>query len=44
VRILNEASAIEPGFPHELLASPMVRQLAGAGRWDQIDPPLVPVA
>jgi len=44
LRTLDEASAIEPGFPHELLAGPMVQQLAGAGRWDQIDQPPLPVA
>jgi aryl-alcohol dehydrogenase-like predicted oxidoreductase len=42
--LLNEASAIEAGFPHELLDSAMIRQLGSAGRWEQIDRPRTPVA
>ena len=41
---LSEASAIEPGFPHELLASESVRKLGSGGRWDEIDRPRMPVA
>ncbi|HTT01033.1 MAG TPA: aldo/keto reductase [Steroidobacteraceae bacterium] len=44
LNLLNELSAIEAGFPHELLNSEMARQLASAGRWDQIDRPQLPVA
>lgn len=44
VAALNEASAIDLGFPHELLASDGIRQLGSGGRWQQIDPPPVPVA
>jgi aryl-alcohol dehydrogenase-like predicted oxidoreductase len=44
LKLLDEASAVAAGFPHELLESDSVRQLGSAGRWEQIDPPRYPVA
>lgn len=44
VDALARASAIELGFPHELLASDMIKNLGFAGRWDQIVKPSRPVA
>jgi aryl-alcohol dehydrogenase-like predicted oxidoreductase len=34
---LDEASAIEPGFPHDFLESDFVRNLMYSGQWDSID-------
>jgi aryl-alcohol dehydrogenase-like predicted oxidoreductase len=34
---LDQVSAIEPGFPHDFLASGFVRNLMYSGKWDQID-------
>jgi aryl-alcohol dehydrogenase-like predicted oxidoreductase len=34
---LDEASAIEPGFPTDFLEAPFVRNLMYSGRWDDID-------
>lgn len=36
---LNEASAIEPGFPHELASRPEMRDLHTGGYWDAIIKP-----
>jgi aryl-alcohol dehydrogenase-like predicted oxidoreductase len=43
IRHLDDASAIEVGFPHELLAGDALRNLGSAGRWNLIDPPAGPV-
>jgi len=34
---LDEVSRIEPGFPHEFLASDPIRDIVFGGTWDQID-------
>ena len=34
---LDEASAIEPGFPSDFLKAPFVRNLMYSGKWDDID-------
>jgi aryl-alcohol dehydrogenase-like predicted oxidoreductase len=34
---LDQASAIEPGFPTDFLKAPFVRNLMYSGRWDDID-------
>ncbi|MCF8238572.1 MAG: aldo/keto reductase [Saprospiraceae bacterium] len=39
---LNEISAIEPGFPHDFLASDGVRQVLFGGTFNEIDKPMVP--
>ncbi len=36
---LNEASAIEPGFPHDFFTMPMVRTFMYGGLYDQIEKP-----
>jgi len=37
--ILDSASAIPAGFPHEWLAGEMMRSLGSAGKWDDINKP-----
>lgn len=37
LRRLDEATAIEPGFPHTMLQSDMVRSLAFGGGYDKLD-------
>ena len=34
---LDEASRIDLGFPHNLLAEPYIRELASGGTWDRIE-------
>ena len=34
---LGEATAIEPGFPHDFVAMENIRDLIYAGTWDRID-------
>jgi aryl-alcohol dehydrogenase-like predicted oxidoreductase len=44
MRRLNEASAIELGFPHDLIASDVLRGLGFSNRWDRIDKPATTIA
>lgn len=40
--LLNEASAIELGFPHDLIAQPAMKDLHTGGHWDQLVVPPIP--
>jgi aryl-alcohol dehydrogenase-like predicted oxidoreductase len=42
--LLDSASFVEPGFPHELLANPRMRDLHTGGHWDSLVEPLLPRA
>jgi aryl-alcohol dehydrogenase-like predicted oxidoreductase len=39
---LDEVSAIAPGFPHDFLARPNVRDLVSASTWEQLEAPRTP--
>jgi len=39
---LNEASAVDMGFPHDFLASDRIREMLSAGTFDQIDKDRIP--
>jgi hypothetical protein len=40
--LLNQASAIELGFPHDLIAQPAMKDLHTGGHWDQLIVPPIP--
>lgn len=40
--LLDNASAIDPGFPNELMAQPLMRDLHTGGYWDRINVPVRP--
>jgi aryl-alcohol dehydrogenase-like predicted oxidoreductase len=40
--MLNEASAIELGFPHELLSQATMKDLHTGGHWDRLIVPPIP--
>jgi aryl-alcohol dehydrogenase-like predicted oxidoreductase len=43
VRRLEQVSAIDLGFPHDLLASDMIRRIGFAGQWERMEKPRRPV-
>jgi len=40
--LLNQASFVAPGFPHELMADPVMKDLHTGGHWDQLIEPAIP--
>ena len=40
--LLDEASAVELGFPHDLMAQPAMKDLHTGGHWDNLVVPQIP--
>ena len=40
--LLNQASFVAPGFPHELMADPVMKDLHTGGHWDRVVEPIIP--